>query len=66
MLGALSPGSKPKMERMYDMIGDIHGHADELIQPLGVLGYLTWYTQPIAGEEITSMLSPNIHACRWF
>jgi hypothetical protein len=24
---------------MYDLIGDIHGHADELVQLLGVLGY---------------------------
>ncbi len=24
---------------MYDIIGDIHGHADELIQLLGILGY---------------------------
>ena len=24
---------------MYDLIGDIHGHADELIQLLDALGY---------------------------
>src|SRR4051812_17938497 len=24
---------------MYDLIGDIHGHADELVQLLGALGY---------------------------
>lgn len=26
---------------MYDLIGDIHGHADELVQLLGALGYRT-------------------------
>ena len=24
---------------MYDLIGDIHGHADELVQLLEILGY---------------------------
>jgi hypothetical protein len=34
---------------MYDLIGDIHGHADELVQLLEVLGYRkhgTTYSHP--------------------
>ena len=34
---------------MYDIIGDIHGHADELVELLGLLGYESQdnvYTHP--------------------
>src|SRR5436190_11817384 len=35
-------------ERMYDLIGDIHGHADELVQLLESLGY--WKAQGAYGH----------------
>ena len=33
------PGNRLRVIEMYDLIGDIHGHADELEQLLHVLGY---------------------------
>ena len=31
---------------MYDLIGDIHGHADELVRLLAALGYEPIYCLP--------------------
>jgi len=41
---------------MYDLIGDVHGHADELVDPLQTLGYRWSGEQELSPANFVTVL----------
>jgi hypothetical protein len=50
---------------MYDVIGDIHGHADELVRLLEVLGYdRAWQGEPtLRNDHFVRVAESSVPVC---